>query len=609
MLFNWPVVAFVAALIGGLVATRIHIAIARRTGLLAPQDPWHEVRPAQSGGLALWVVVIAGGFALGLWKNSFAAHILLAAVVLAVAGWIDDRRPLQPTTKLMLQLTVSLALMGTSFSSDSRLHMALALPLGVLWLVGQSNAVNLLDNMDGCGATVISVSGLSVAVLQFLAGNPALGCFALLISGAAGGFFFFNRRPARVFLGDTGSLSFGFALAAIALHGCWLGEGSRIARLTLPPLVMLVPILNTAFVVMTRFDAGVPVSRGLADHVNYRLVAHGWSLERALMAVAAIGALGGTLAASWWFLRLPIWGGVTALAALGLVYFAIFLSHANINDMYRRFGIPFREPLATDYRLARRRAFELLSDVVVASSAFFFAFELRFEGEVPTIQQANLIKGLPPAVVLCLTSIWVSGLYKSFWKYVGLEELLGIFRATLLASAVMFIARQLALFDSFPGSICILFPLLFGIFAASYRLSLRLMHEARLRAHGAAARHKVLLVGAGDAGALALRELRGANSELSPVGFLDDDAAKLGFEIHGVPVLGPTSTLATMARALGVSVVVVSMPSASQEKIESLVATASAAGLDARVFTPAHMAPASSAHIALANAESVAQHR
>jgi UDP-GlcNAc:undecaprenyl-phosphate GlcNAc-1-phosphate transferase len=447
--------------------------------------------------------------------------------------------------------------------------------------------------MDGCGATVIAVSGLSVAGLQALAGNPALALFALLIAGAATGFLAFNLRPARVFLGDAGSLSFGFALAAIALHGTWLGEGARLARLPLPALAMVLPILNTAFVVMTRVDAGVPVSRGLADHVNYRLVAHGWSVERALIAVAGVGALGGVLAASWWVLRLPIWAAFTALSALGLVYFAIFLSHADIHTLHRRLGIPLQPTRPTDYRVTRRRAFELLSDVVVASSAYFFAFDLRFEGEVPGIQQSNLIEGLAPAVALCIVSVWISGLYRSFWKYVGVEDLLAIGRACLGVSAAMFLARQLSLLENFPRSVCILFPLLFGVMAASYRLSLRLMYEAR-RAEGAAAGRKALLVGAGDAGVLALRDLRGPKSELSAVGFLDDDPAKQGLEIHGVPVLGGTSMLVAIGRALAVDVVVVSMPSASAERIDSLLRAAADAGLEARVFTPFLAAPAPS---------------
>jgi UDP-GlcNAc:undecaprenyl-phosphate GlcNAc-1-phosphate transferase len=606
--FGWLILVLAGAALAGALATRGHIAVARRFGLVAPKDPWHEEPPAQSAGVAVWIVVVVGVFALGLWRHPSAFTILLAALVLAVVGWVDDRRALQPTTKLMLQLTVTLGLIASSFGQDSRLHLALTLPLAVVWLVGQSNAVNLLDNMDGCGATVLTVSGLSVAVLQLFAGNVQLACFALLIAGASVGFLLFNLRPARAFLGDTGSLSLGFALAAIALQGSWVGEGARLARLALPPLAMIVPILNTAFVVMTRFDAGVPVSRGLADHVNYRLVAHGWSVERALVAVGIVGALGGVLAASWWLMPLPVWGGFSALSALGIVYFAIFLSHADVNDMYRRFGIPFKPPRTSDYRLARRRAFELLSDVVVASSAFFFAFELRFEGDVPQSQQLNLIRGLPPVVVVCLLAIWTSGVYRSFWKYVGVEEIMRLARASAVVAAVMFGARLLPFFDSFPRSVCILCPLLFGVFAASYRLSLRLMHEARHRAQGAAASlHKAILVGAGDAGVLALKDLRG--SELSPVGFLDDDPAKIGLEIRGMPVLGPTAALATIARALGASVAVVSMPSAPKEKIDFLLRAASSAGLEVRVFTPSHMEPVSGHLLALPEPESAAPRR
>lgn len=530
-------------------------------------------------------VVVAGAAALGLLRDELVVRILLAALALGVVGWVDDRRALQPTAKLILQVLVSVALLVSSFGEEPRVHLALALPITVVWLVGQSNAVNLLDNMDGCGPVVITVSGLATAALQVMVGSEPLALLALLIAGASAGFFVFNRRPARVFMGDTGSLSLGFALAAIAVNGSWLGEGARLSRTFLPALVMLLPLFNTAFVVLTRVDAGVPVSRGLADHINYRLVAHGMSVSNALATLAALGTIGGALAVAWWMVPLPVWGGLTALLGLGLVYFAVFLSHADVHDFYRRLGIPFSPPRTSDYRIARRRAFELLSDVIVASAAYFFAFQLRFEGVIPAAQEVHLLRGLPLAVVACLTTAWLTGLYRSFWKYVGLEELIRIVKACGIISAAMFAARLLPGWADYPRSICFLFPLLFGVLAASYRVSLRLMHEARQRAYGLAARKKALIVGAGDAGVLALREMRAGTSSLWPVGFLDDDPDKLGREIHGLAVLGTTAIVDRIAAAVGATVVVVAMPSADGDKIDAVVSACNAVGLEVQVFT------------------------
>jgi UDP-GlcNAc:undecaprenyl-phosphate GlcNAc-1-phosphate transferase len=578
------IATFGVAAIASVVVTRAHIAIAPKVGLVAPPDPWHEVRPAQSGGLAMIAVVIAGAVALGLLEDGLVVRVLVATVALTIVGFVDDRRPLQPTAKLILQVVVSVALLASTFGDHPRVHLALTLPLTVVWLVGQSNAVNLLDNMDGCGPMVLTVSGLATAALQFMVGSESLATLAALIAGTSAGFFWLNRRPARVFMGDTGSLSLGFALAAIAVNGSWLGEGARLSRTFLPPLVMLLPLFNTAFVVITRFDAGVPVSRGLADHINYRLVGHGMSIGRALATLAGLGLVGGLVAIAWWWVPLPVWGALTALLGLGLAYFAVFLSHADVNEFYRRLGISLPAPRTAEYRIARRRAFELLTDVIVASTAYFFAFQLRFEGMVPAEQEKHLLGGLPVAVVACLTTVWGTGLYRSFWKYVGLEELIRIVKACAILGTAMFGVRLLPGFDDYPRSICILFPLLFGVLAASYRVSLRLMHEARQRAKGLSTRKKALIVGAGDAGVLALREMRAETSTLWPIGFIDDDPAKLGREIHGLAVLGSTEVVDRIAAAIGAPVVVIAMPSARREKIEAVTRACNRRGVEVQVF-------------------------
>ena len=180
-------------------------------------------------------------------------------------------------------------------AAPSPFHIAILMPITCLWLVGQSNAINLLDNMDGMCPAIAGTSAVGIAAVQAQNGANGPMTFAIVIAGACFGLPVWNRRPARVFLGDNG-----FAGAG---QRYWHSSRRRApgeekappwGRGALPILLLSVPLLNTIFVMITRHDAGVPVSRGLADHSNYRLVAHGFGPNQAVLircGVAAASAL------------------------------------------------------------------------------------------------------------------------------------------------------------------------------------------------------------------------------------------------------------------------------------------------------------------------------
>jgi UDP-GlcNAc:undecaprenyl-phosphate/decaprenyl-phosphate GlcNAc-1-phosphate transferase len=581
---GWPLLALCVSVASAAV-TWAHIAVARRVRLLAPADGWHDKPVAQAGGIAVWVTILGACAALGLLRDPLLLRILGAGVALAIVGFIDDRRPFQPTTKLVLQLAVSTALVATTFYKPGEIPRVIALPIAVVWLVGQSNAVNLIDNMDGACPMVVGVSALGAAAMQAAAGSPALVALCLVIAGASFGFLAWNRRPARVFLGDTGSLSLGFVLAAVAMHSAWLGPGAAWTRVLLPPLVLIVPLLNVIFVIVTRRDAGIPVSRGLSDHINYRMVGHGLTVDRAMIALGLLAAMGGLLARMWWTWSLHLWVALTALFALGVAYVAVFLSHADVEKVYARLNVVRRPPISTEYRVKRRRLFEVLSDAVIAVVAYFLAFQLRFDGELPPVQEANLGQGLPVVLLIGVTALWANGMYRVFWKYMGMDEMLRIARAAVVTGAALFFVTFLPRFSSFPRSMYFLFPMLFAVLATAYRISLRVMHGIWQAPRAGAAASKILIVGAGDAGELALRTIRnGAMIGVAPCGFLDDDPEKIGMRIHGIPVLAPTSALVPLANELGITEVLVAMPTASAGRVAGIVRACEEGGLKPRFF-------------------------
>jgi UDP-GlcNAc:undecaprenyl-phosphate GlcNAc-1-phosphate transferase len=264
------------------------------------------------GGAAVMLGLLAGAVVLA------GAHLGALAGVLAVlagaqaVGLYDDVRGLRPATKLLAQ--VALAAIAAALGLSVRLtHVApLDAGLTIVWLVAVANAFNLMDNMDGLCGTVAAVAGIGLALLA-----PATAVLALPLAGAACGFLVFNLPPARMYLGDAGSLTIGFGLGMCAVLASNTGAGPQgIARLVLPVAFVL---FDTSLVTASRLLAGRPVHRGGLDHSSHRLRRLGASRWLVLV-VAAAAAAAGPLAA-WALSRYP--EPVAWLAALVAALFVV----------------------------------------------------------------------------------------------------------------------------------------------------------------------------------------------------------------------------------------------------------------------------------------------
>ena len=462
---RWVAVGAATAVLSA-VLTRAYIALARARKFTAPADPWHDQPVAQAGGVAVWAAIAVAAVVLGLHRDRLVGPGLLAGLLLAVVGHVDDRKPLQPNAKLLTQFAIGVALIAVTYRvAPTPVHVALFIPVAALWLAGQSNALNLLDNMDGMCPAVAGVSALGIAVVQAQNGAVAPMTFAIIIAGACFGFLVWNRKPARVFLGDTGSLALGLVLAFLAMQGSWRGAGASWGRLALPVLLLGVPLLNTFFVIVTRHDAGVPVSRGLADHVNYRLVAHGFAPNQAVLILCAVAASGAIMALLFPVLPWTAWACVLALFTLLAAYFAIFLSHANVEAMYAKLKVPRTLPPTSLYLNQRRRVFEIMSDATLASAAYFLSFQLRFDANLSEVQEHNLVRGVPVVILAAVAAHGCAGSTGCSGKYMGGREAIGIVKSSVLASAMLYLATRLPFFGDYPRSIYILFAMVFFFLA------------------------------------------------------------------------------------------------------------------------------------------------
>lgn len=317
--------AFGVPLLGAAAFTPIAARFARRTGVVDPPrtDRFHARTTPYLGGLA-----IAGGVllvsALVTGAHGQLVVVLLGALAIGTLGLVDDIRNVGPVVKVTVEASLGVALWLVGIRAGLFDIAALDLLLTVIWVVAVTNAVNILDNMDGVAAGVVAVSALGLAVIAASQGEFLVTALALAAAGGCLGFLPYNFPPASIFLGDAGSLLLGFLLASLGLKLDLIGPTSP-ARAIVPALALAVPLFDMTLVTIARWSEGRPVYLGGTDHAAHRLHARGvkpWTI--ALIAYAAQGTCsilafilsGATDGVAWASLGLTLLVAVLLLALL-----------------------------------------------------------------------------------------------------------------------------------------------------------------------------------------------------------------------------------------------------------------------------------------------------
>jgi len=236
------------------------------------------------GGAAIYLGCIA---ALLVFSDRFyvsqVVSILVGATLVSFLGVWDDRQGLRPLFKLAGQMLATVILMISGIQVGFLHNAALNLAATLLWVVGITNALNLLDNMDGLSGGVATVACIFFLLLAAMSGQYLVGSLAAALLGACLGFLYYNLNPASIFMGDTGSLFIGFVLAALGIK---LRFPDNVAFVTwmIPVVVLGVPVFDTALVVISRLRRGLnPLTSPGKDHVSHRLVAMGASQREAVL--------------------------------------------------------------------------------------------------------------------------------------------------------------------------------------------------------------------------------------------------------------------------------------------------------------------------------------
>lgn len=537
---------FVSAL-GVLLCTPLVMWAARRLEWVAypREDRWHGCPTCLMGGIAIYAAATAGLLAVASIAEVWA--IWGGATLMFVVGTIDDLAHIRPSAKLAAQVVATGLLLYDGYAFGAHWPAWVSLPLTLLWVVGITNAVNLLDNMDGLAAGVAGIAALVMTVFAGVTGSTTAVVVGGVVVGAALGFLAFNFNPARIFMGDCGSLFLGFSIASLALIIQQQPEvGGPVAVGLVPLAVMAVPILDTTLVTLMRKMAGRPVSQGGQDHTSHRLVFLGLSEQHAVLMLYALSLGSGTLALLVLFVDVALFYALSVFVGIGLTMFGIHVAQANV---YR--GPPSEEtssstPGAGRVLRALYRVFGnrwkvgggLSADVLLVGAAFVIAHYLRYESGLTGAQEARMMEVLPLVVGAKVLVFYAMGLYRGIWRHAGTPELVRTVAATLLGGGAAYgVCALLQGVAAVSVSVLVIDWMLVTFAVVGVRFGFR-----GLRQYFAANRddgRRVLLYGAGDAGVLTLRELRrNPILDRQPVGFIDDDPMKQNQTIQGVTVHG-----------------------------------------------------------------------
>lgn len=536
---------------------------------LPKKDRWHSQPIPLLGGLAIFIAFLIPY--LFFFRGSDTFWVLLLGSLLSVTlGVFDDRRHMKPSSKLIGQIVIACLTIGFGVKFSSEIPPLIGLPLTLLWIVGMMNALNLMDNMDGLASGIAAISALSLCVETFVSGNFPIALLMSFVIGATLAFLRYNFAPARIFMGDSGSMLLGYLLSVGAILQANHSVPNVVMTLAIPVLILSVPIFDTTFVTLARKLNQRPISQGGRDHTSHRLVAFGLSERKAVLTLYVVSLFFGALSLVSLQLNLAVVTVFIGLAVLILFLFGMFLGEVKVYTDEERLKVNGEKPgwiFLNGVILHKRRIVEVLVDLTVICLSYLTGFLLRFEGAISPRNLQLILDSLPVLIGVKCLSFFSFGLYRGVWRYVSLNDLVAIFKAVLVGeiASVLFLV-YLFRFEGYSRTVFVIDGLLSLVLIAGSRVILRLFREffISLGERG----KRILIMGAGDAGELALREIRN-NRQLNYklVGFIDDDFKKQGYLIHGIPVLGTRRHLVEVAKRERVEEVLIAIPSASEKQL------------------------------------------
>jgi UDP-GlcNAc:undecaprenyl-phosphate GlcNAc-1-phosphate transferase len=553
--------------------------LTRRLNIVAPpcEESGHPEPTPVLGGVAIVVAVIA---ALGL-VGELPVWTVAGMLTMLAVGALDDAVALTPSRKLLAQIAVVAFFLWAGPRAPEVTRWPLVnLGLAGFFMVAVINAFNLVDGLDGLAAGVGIAAMSAVGVVAWWSRDVALACAALAAGAALSGFLLFNFYPASIFMGDSGALPMGFLLGALALGGAALQQNSHLSIAVFPVLVMLVPLLDTAIVTVSRLATGNPISRRGLDHSHHRLLMLGLTVPRAVAVSWALAVTGALLAAGESLLSHPYVLSALPFVIAGIGVIGLFMVDLTFEGRAPGVAYGYLQGLAR-YILTlgyKRRLAEAVLDFALIPAAYFGACLLRRDFKLNDALLLSMMGTTPIFFAATYAAFALTGVYRGIWRYAGIADIIRFANGSLLAGVLVAIASMFIRLEV-SGSVAVLYVVLLFNLLVFTRMSFQI--QRRTLALFALPTERVLVVGAGRMGEAAVRYIfSGSDRRVRLVGFVDDDGFKDGKLVHGHQVLGSLDDLPRIYAATGFHRILIAADAISEDRLTMV-----------KAFTDAHHMP------------------
>ena len=307
---NQLLLMFLAAFAVSVICTPLAIKLAPKIGAVdVPKDARrvHTKPMPRFGGMAIFVGTMAV-IMVFLEKDSQLWGVILSGTLMYLVGVVDDLKGIPAKVKLLGQIACATILYCFSIRITT---MANLLPWGpglirfpvvisflvtVIWIVGVTNAVNLIDGLDGLAAGVCCIASLSIAYTAYLHDRMTTCSIMSALAGACVGFLMFNFNPAKIFMGDSGSLFLGYMLASVSLLGDTPLKSTTVLATLVPICVLALPLFDTTFAILRRLVTHRPIMEADRGHLHHRIMAIGWGQRRTVLILYCISGVMGVAA-------------------------------------------------------------------------------------------------------------------------------------------------------------------------------------------------------------------------------------------------------------------------------------------------------------------------
>jgi UDP-GlcNAc:undecaprenyl-phosphate GlcNAc-1-phosphate transferase len=543
-------------------------------------DRWHRQPTASLGGIAIYLAFVLSliistivqsiGGPSGV-EDKIQWNLLIGPSIIFILGLADDFRPLSPSVKLIGQMIAAAIVVFQGYTTNfftPRIENGLIaqvpnIILTFIWIVGITNAINLLDNMDGLAGGVCFITAMLLSYFFFQAENMALAQVSVALAGSILGFLVYNFPPAKIFMGDSGALMLGFTLATLAIVR--QPQASNVfAVMGVPTLLFLIPILDTLFVVFTRVLRGKSPLAGGKDHTSHRLIRFGFSERKTLIIIYTAAILSGFLGARLETIR--YWYSLVIVPVL-IVIFVLLISYlggVKIVDS----NLPDKKNNKFSSLIAnltyQGRILEILLDFFIIGIAYYLAIFIRYNLVMNDVRLEYYVRSLPVVLIAVYISFFIFRVYRGIWRYTGIEDFLQYFQASmggviLAAVVIVFIFPTIV----FSPMLFILFGIFLFLGLSISRSTFKIMGLVS-RSQVKAEKIPILILGAGDPGDFTLKWLQSSpETGYLPVGFIDNDPYLVGRRINGIPVLGNVDQCGDILRKKRIKGIIISPDSTS----------------------------------------------